>query len=369
MLLIFFTLFFSLSSFFIRINNSVFQVCDTQRRSVDAVVILGQVRHSSYDATHSSSLHPILRSLNHFYSRVSEADVLIWHEGDIYNRHMPKKLSFTPHLCNLWLTRGAWGLPQDLDISHNQLRNEHFSMGYRFMIRFYSVTIWNTLASLGYKWVTRFDDDSQIYSHIDYNLFDFMRDSGFQYGFRSYSEECKDGGFEHFVDSYVKRNKIDMQNRRYCDFLGKFGFYNNFYITNISWWLNTLEVKNMMAQFDKSGLIFSRRTNDLVFQTAAVKLFLPTELRHHFVDFSYSHHTVQQGRIAWGGIEIGSNDQNSNETLSNYLSTYHVNSSHINVISCYIVDSPFNVTLKMVRVNGAMACAGTEPKFVPFRGT
>ena len=38
-------------------------VCDGQQQSTDVIVILGQKNHSTYDATHSTSLAPILVSL------------------------------------------------------------------------------------------------------------------------------------------------------------------------------------------------------------------------------------------------------------------------------------------------------------------
>ena len=42
------------------------------------------------------------------------------------------------------------------------------------------MTIWPTLARLGYEWVMRMDDDSFFLSDIAYNIFDDMRARGEQ---------------------------------------------------------------------------------------------------------------------------------------------------------------------------------------------
>ena len=47
--------------------------------------------------------------------------------------------------------------------------------------------------------------------------------------------------------------------------------------------------------FDESALIFTHRANDLIFQTAAVRLLLPRRKWRHFADFTYQHHTAQAG--------------------------------------------------------------------------
>ena len=61
----------------------------------------------------------------------------------------------------------------------------------------------------------------------------------------------------------------------------------------------------MIAAFDRSNLIFTRRCNDLIFQTAAIKLFLPLAKRKRYTDFTYQHHTIYEGRVTFGGIETG----------------------------------------------------------------
>ena len=47
-------------------------------------------------------------------------------------------------------------------------------------------------------------------------------------------------------------------------------------------WLIYAQVAALIGAFDRSNLIFTRRSNDLIFQTAAIKLFLPKAQRRRY---------------------------------------------------------------------------------------
>ena len=137
---------------------------------------------------------------------------------------------------------------------------------------------------------------------------------------------------------------------RYCAGPGRLGYYNNWFVTRIDWWLEEPRVSRMIKAFDRSNLIFSRRLNDLIFQTAAIKLFLPLRKRKRYADFTYQHHTVDEGRVTcvaarkhflldgriarnstisstpaeeparrYGGIEIGALDPDGKGNLDQYV--------------------------------------------------
>ena len=307
--------------------TSAFNPCKGSRKSSDAIIVLGQKKHSSYDSTHSTSLAPILLSLDAYYPAVHEADVLVWHEGDLSENDVPQNLNFSVRLCDLWLTHGAWGPP--LMLSDNGAGS--WSFGYKFMIRFYAVTVWKLLDRLGYKWMVRFDDDSEIHSLIPYNMFEFMRGKQKLYGFRQYSEECgyDEGQFSDFVGDYFnKHHGFKFSKYEYCNGLGKYGYYNNFYITELKWWLSK-DVQRFLTAFDESHYIFIHRHNDLILQTAAVKLLMAAEKRYHFIDWSYHHHTIHGGKVDYGGIDIGVDDTNGEETLRKYLSRYSLSEARV----------------------------------------
>jgi hypothetical protein len=340
--------------------------CDGARNSRDAIVILGQKGyHSSYG--HVTSVDPILLSLNQHYEHVMDADVLIWHQN-ITEIDLPKEIKFKPRLCNVTHFKGLWG-PPTWDKTDYPPRLSAFSLGYHFMIRFYSVTIWQALIDLGYEWMLRFDDDSQLLSPVTYNFFDFMRTNNKVYGFRSFSKECGRHLFTGFVNKYAKDNEINLlekvNNKDYCSGYGGYGFYNNFYISRIDFWLRK-HVLNFTLAFDFSRLTFIERDNDLIFQTAAVRLFanMTTEV-HHFMDFTYVHHTLRNGHVKWGGLDVGLLDEKNEQNIDQYVNQNKKQSKDIliciyNDTVCGVFGGAIGVSSVIIKANMAPFCCGTD---------
>ena len=105
----------------------------------------------------------------------------------------------------------------------------------------------------------------------------------------------------------------------YCEGPGKLGYYNNWFVTKIDWWNANPDVARMVDAFDRSNLIFSHRSNDLIFQTAVIKLLMPLAKRKRFADFTYQHHTVSDGVVKYGGIEAGYSDTLARNHLKEYI--------------------------------------------------
>ncbi len=214
------------------------------------------------------------------------------------------------------------------------------------------VTIWPTLQRLGYEYVMRMDDDSFFLSAVDYNVFEDMRRRDALYAYRGLSRECP-WVFGDFVEDFVDyigmpqadeappreawqgcrngncgppRPNVSRRQARvgyrpwYCSVTGKLGFYNNWFVTKIAWWLDEPRVAQFIGAFDRSNLIFTVRSNDLIFQTAAIKLFMPKERRRRYSDFSYQHHTIRNGSVLYGGVEAGWRDENAQDLLAAYAS-------------------------------------------------
>lgn len=324
--------------------------CSRTRRSKDAIVWLGQRKHSTYDATHTNTLNASMASVARFYAHVRSADILVWHEGDLVEARDADALR--RHGANVrWCSlekRTGWGRRGDQVSAVNE-RDDRWAEGYLYMIRWYAVTAWDVLERLGYEWAMRFDDDSFLLSPIPYDVFAAMRASGADYGFRTLSREC-DRGFGAFVDAYAEKNGVQTpaddgaifcenfprhcadgaprhpraraHPKTYCDGPGRLGFYNNWFVARVGFW--TADAPTALRRaFDDSALIFTRRNNDLIFQTAVVRLLLPREKWRRFADFSYQHHTVRDGEVRWGGVETGYDDADADATLQRYLDKWH----------------------------------------------
>lgn len=356
--------------------------CTGKRRSRDVIIYLGQKQHSSYDATHANTLNASMASLRENYGGVGEADVIVWHEGDL-TRDDANALdggAANVRFCLLTNATG-WALPPW--IHPEELPEMTWSLGYRKMIRFYAVTVWHTLHRLGYEWMMRMDDDSFFLSRVDYSIFDSMRANKRLYAYRMLSAECP-RVFSDFVREFVLRDvdtsdaamlrdyrtvmtesgidvrfvdictnlprhcrapqkrerlrneilKLDLNNNPemvafavargmpYCAALGQYGYYNNWFVTNINWWRKHERASAIIRAFDATGLIFTHRSNDLIFQTAVLKLYMPPENRYRHIDFSYQHHTMRHNQVQYGGIESGTDDKDYRSRLQAYADKY-----------------------------------------------
>ena len=96
----------------------------------------------------------------------------------------------------------------------------------------------------------------------------------------------------------------------------RIGFYNNFFITKVDFWLRP-DVQSLIHHFDRSGGIYKYRWNDLIFQTVAVQIFLPQSRVHKFTDWTYEHATFKNDKLDWGGIYPGMGDE-ENPTIQEF---------------------------------------------------
>jgi len=304
-------------------------MCSGLARHRDAVIIIGQKKHSTYDASHDAFgyLARALHSLSTHYSRFNESDLLLWHEGDFDQRDLeglPLPPGQNARLCLLSCCSG-WGPPPSVGALPYYLANvkplQHWAPGYLHMIRFMSVTMWSHLAQLGYEYVMRLDDDSVLHSAltVDHgNIFEGMRSSGHVYGYRALAPfmpiECdalRQLGTRLPLSllqrqpsrppSLLRRATTTTAWSDFCGTVASVGYYNNWFVAGVRWWL-TRGVLDLRRALDNSGLIYTHRLGDLVFHTAAVVTLLPPAARRHFLSFSYEHVTVKDGRPVVGGF-------------------------------------------------------------------
>ena len=97
-----------------------------------------------------------------------------------------------------------------------------------------------------------------------------------------------------------------------------------------------------------AGLIFTHRNNDLIFQTAVVRLLLPRDRWRRFADFSYQHHTIRDGAVRWGGLETGSADADAKGTLRRYLARWHPAEKPSDLVAACRVQTSANASFEKV---------------------
>ncbi|KAL7517825.1 hypothetical protein ACHAWX_002713 [Stephanocyclus meneghinianus] len=277
------------------------------KNTTDVIVYLAQFKHHStygvqYDAHQNviTGLSKLNKSLDLLYTNYVQhfptCHVLIFHDLiDAPTAETKLMLSKNrPQLQFRQLDGKWWELPYGLKSQDRyKWKRSSFSIGYRHMMRWFAILIWEYLASHGYTHVMRMDDDSYLHSQIKYNLFDYMRNNQKRYGFRMPVVEDSNVPYE-MVNSFLNQHphiitSPDLiasykQNR-------EIAFYNNWFIADILFFLSP-PASLLLDVIDKSNIIYTNRTGDLAIHSTVVRLFLHPEQIEYFRDFTYEHMTL-----------------------------------------------------------------------------
>lgn len=301
-----------------------------------AIVYLAQ--NSSCDTAHRRNSREMLeRSLDLLYenyNRTFRTPVLIFHEGDFLaedqeaiSRGKPEIEFHRVHfeLPDFFMEGEVpenW-TPGELSISE-PWSGPDTPMGVRHMCRFYSLQIFDILQELGCDWYMRMDDDSFIHSPIEYDLFDYLAERGYKYGYRADHKEALIAayGFGETLLAYVKSENIRptflMEHfHRISDpvpdsLIGcaydLWGYYNNFHVTQVGFWMQP-KVQRFLRHMDRIGAGYKYRWSDLLIQSAAVQIFMPKKEVYKFQDWTYEHATRSGDELRWGGVFQGTLDK------------------------------------------------------------
>ena len=148
------------------------------------------------------------------------------------------------------------------------------------------------MRELEYMW--RLDDDSQLLSPVTYDVFRFMRDHHFTYGYvwrHLDATQCVTGLWETTHDflrtANIKPQFFDKWKMPYM-------FYNNFEISSMSLWLSA-EYQRYVDYIDRAGGIYYHRWGDAPIKSIAVSIFVPRNSTHFFIDIGYKHGSFVNG--------------------------------------------------------------------------
>ena len=290
--------------------------CTGTATSRDAIVFL--VHKARGDPQPLSLLNKSLTLLHeHYAPHVHAADILLWHEGDFSQSDLEALghgSNSRMRLCLLDCCTG-WGYPARLygvekERLRKDIRSTGFGVGYRLMCRFNAITMWGVLQRLGYTMIMRCDDNSYILSRVGYSIFERLRKEGRDYGWRMLypfgaKGDCRDLDSIRALPALAPYKEALSS---YCTRRSPLGVYNNWYVTNVTWWL-TPPVQSLLQAIDDSLVAFTHRMGDHAIQSFVMHTLMPLERRLQFVDWTYEHVTIRNGHPnSMGGLAVGYND-------------------------------------------------------------
>jgi alpha 1,2-mannosyltransferase len=319
-----------------------------------AIVYLAQntTHDPQYGRDSRSLLEQSLDLLFQNYNDKFQHDVLIFHEGDFTERHQRQ---IAKGRSAIKFHEVHFELPTFLSAEDVPEVINGYRVGYRHMIRFFAVQLFDIMQDLRYDWFMRMDDDSFLHSTIRYNLFEFMEKNGYEYGYRVDVRgwEGNAMGFGDAALAYLAAEnqivptffgehlsyaplKVQLKNlikvllmrlgsrrpRRISPAIeyDHWGYYNNFFITKIAFWKRP-DVQAFMRHFDRIGGWYKYRWGDANFQSVALQIFLEKNKVYKFTDWTYEHATIVNGQLGWGGIYQGANDPDTT-AVTNFRKLY-----------------------------------------------
>lgn len=250
-----------------------------------------------------------MKLLFEHYNAVQRDDLIFFHTGDMTPDAQSEVLTLCAgsHARFMQLEPHHFSLPDGTPPSRQWRFAKKFSAGYRHMIRFFTSGIWPVISREGYTYVMRFDEDSFLWSPIRYNIFSHMASRGFEYGYRLASLE-RDGQAQHFHDfvaDYAQKQSVapawllhscahaSITNFTLRNCGDMYNMYNNWFVTKVSFWMRR-DVQAFLAHIVKMHVIYTERWGDMLWQSAAVQLFMQRSNVHMFTDFAYEHATVSR---------------------------------------------------------------------------
>jgi len=177
---------------------------------------------------------------------------------------------------------------------------KHAYPGYQHMISFWMKHIFEhpLVRDLDYFW--RMDTDSFLKSDVLYDLFQFMDDNKYVYGYRSFESERWEVmlNFLKFYTDYAKQNNIvippyvnlpaDVSDPNPPGF-SHMQYYNNFEIVHVPSFINNAAFQQFNDAVYQLNGIYKYRWGDGPVRYYGLNLFFPPEKLHEFCDILYVH--------------------------------------------------------------------------------
>ena len=161
-------------------------------------------------------------------------------------------------------------------------------MSYGGMCTFFAIDIFKYLSEMGYNYYARLDDDSEIISPIQFDIFNNMKSNNLVYCYNMSMWEASHVVCElfNFIKSNLNENNIINKQYVFDESNRMLYYYNNFEVVNVDLYLN--RTKEINASIHESGDIYYRRWGDAPIRTILLNLLFDKESIRK-IQFSYSH--------------------------------------------------------------------------------
>ena len=295
-------LLFSLTYILLEINQDIDQVGEGVENPRHVIVYLV---HSKHQKSLAMSLIGLFKNFNRRFRKT----VVIFHESDfkakLFLNDLMKFSFFTKNDFKLFkFVEVSFHLSPKFIAKHGQNSTNfvpvfhHVFPGYHHVLNFWFQQVFSIPAMREVTYFWRLDSDSQLTVAVNYDIFTFMEDNGYIYGYRSqeYDSPLVTRGLLEFVDKFKSSNNNttlkqyrNSQTRNEIDMPVPI-FYNNFEIVHVPTFQYHEGIKAFNNAVEDSLKIYENRWGDAPLRYFQITLFFnKTKYCHHFCDISYFH--------------------------------------------------------------------------------
>lgn len=243
-----------------------------------------------------NDLQKSLLLLHENFNKKYNYPIIIFND-DFNNDDEQKLLKINP---NIKFERIIFEIPPWID-KKEPFKTE-WGIGYRHMCRFFSGELFKHKSMKKFDWYWRLDSDSFIHSEIKYDIFKFMDEEGYIYGYLGTT--TKEGarvveGLWSLTKEFILINEIQPKFlHRYIDNNGYWDYtqyYTNFEISKLDFWRSD-DYMNYFNYIDQNGGIYYNRWGDAPIHLLAISIFVDEIKIHCFKDIDYSHTIFRPNR-------------------------------------------------------------------------
>jgi len=222
------------------------------------------------------------------FNSIYQYPILIFHENfDIAQKNQIRSISNS----TIEFHKVVFRIPEFLDPNYVPRWFKGYSLGFRHMIRFFTIGLWEHEAMQDYKYYMRVDSDSFLISRLWTDPFKFFADNDFKYGFIATSTEKPEFVSDLWEITEAFRRSHGLQSEWFVGRWNGFSFYSSLEMGRVDYWQQPV-VKEYLDLLDRAGGIYKVRWPDSAIHFLCASLFLHSQEMVQLVFVPYWHQNV-----------------------------------------------------------------------------
>jgi alpha 1,2-mannosyltransferase len=235
-----------------------------------------------------SMLSASLLSVDRYFLKNFDYPVIIFHEGN-FGSSLQKLLRTQTLGYRLFFQEVTFTIPHFINASDVSFNISCVSyVSYRHMCRFQAKSVYEEPILAGLEYVWRMDDDSELLSTVQFDVFTFMRDFGLQYGYIKihYDALACTVGLWKAAERFMRVRHL--KPTFFHEWPDPKIYYNNFEVSALPLWLSQ-DYVDFINYIDHLGGIYYYRWGDAPIKSLAVSMLVPRNETFNFINITYRH--------------------------------------------------------------------------------